>query len=153
MNVEPLMANSPADDAEGRYARKQALQQFINASTARIEQRTLLEMARELSASGAKDHAEVAMRRSMEESLEPELLRLLNPRYEGALTGDRGRILIDMNDRHYYIRCDPFPKSSAVATSGWFGMVLPRGNQQLAAICFHAENFQDDLLQVIRRSA
>jgi hypothetical protein len=91
------------------------------------------------------------MARSFAAGVEPELLALLSPRYEGANTGVRGRIYFAAEGKNFYIVCDPFLKNGDVQ-AGWFGVILAGVNQQLALLQFTSESFQDDLLQAIRHA-
>jgi len=129
------------------------LDRFIAASDLRIQERTNLDHA-QTQADREKDNkqrAVASMARSFAAAVEPELLALLSPRYEGANTGVRGRIYFTIEDKNFYIICDPFLKNGDVQ-AGWFGVILGDVNQQLALLQFTSESFQDDLLQAIRHA-
>lgn len=130
-----------------------ALDPFIAASDIRIQKRRDLENAQtQLEREAAnKQRAVASMARSFAAGVEPELLALLSPRYEGGGTGVRGRIYFTIENKNFYIICDPFLKNGDVQ-AGWFGVILGDVNQQLALLQFTSESFQDDLLQAIRHS-
>ena len=115
------------------------LDRFIAASDTRIQTRSDLANAQtQLEREAAnKQRAMASMARSFAAAVEPDLLALLSPRYEGANTGVR--------------ICDPFLKDGEVQ-AGWFGIILGDVNQQLALLQFTSESFQDDLLQAIRHA-
>ena len=129
------------------------LDRFIAASDLRIQERTNLDHAQTQAVreKGNKQRAVASMARSFAAAVEPELLALLSPRYEGANTGVRGRIYFTIEDKNFYIICDPFLKNGDVQ-AGWFGVILGDVNQQLALLQFTSESFQDDLLQAIRHA-
>ena len=129
------------------------LDRFIAASDERIQRKQNLtrhpcgpeaEKARQKS-------AETSMARSMAASLEPELLAILKPRYEGSVTGERGRIYFTIEANTFYIICDPFLCGGDVQ-AGWFGVIRHGANEQLAMLQFRSDSFQDDLLQGIRNA-
>jgi hypothetical protein len=129
------------------------LDPFIAASDVRIRKRTELESAQtpvEKEESN-RQRAAASMARSLAAALEPGLLALLSPRYEGANTGVRGRIYFTVENKDFYIICDPFLKDGDVQ-AGWFGVILGDVNQQLALLQFKSGSFQDDLLQAIRHA-
>jgi len=129
------------------------LDPFIAASDIRIRQRRDSENAQtpvEKEESN-RQRAVASMARSMAAALEPALLTLLSPRYEGANTGLRGRIYFSIESRNFYIICDPFLIDGDVQ-AGWFGVILGDMHQQLALLQFKSESFQDDLLQAIRHA-
>ncbi len=132
---------------------RRALDRFIAASDTRIQKRRDLENARTQPEKEAanKQCAVASMARGFASGVEPELLALLSPRYEGASTGTRGRIYFTIENKNFYIICDPFLKNGDVQ-AGWFGVTLGDGNQQLALLQFTGESFQDDLLQAIRHA-
>jgi len=129
------------------------LDRFIAASDIRIQKRSVSESAQTQPEREAanKQLAVASMARSFAAGVEPELLALLSPRYEGANTGVRGRIYFAAEGKHFYIVCDPFLKNGDVQ-AGWFGVILGTVNQQLALLQFTSESFQDDLLQAIRHA-
>ncbi len=129
------------------------LDRFITASDTRIQKRSDLEntqtqLERE---TASKRRAVASMVRSFAAGVEPDLLALLSPRYEGSSTGVRGRIYFTIENKDFYIICDPFLKNGDVQ-AGWFGVILGDVNQQLALLQFTSESFQDDLLQAIRHA-
>jgi hypothetical protein len=67
------------------------------------------------------------------------------------VTGVRGRIYFTIENKNFYIICDPFLKNGDVQ-AGWLGVILGDLHQQLALLQFTSESFQDDLLQAIRRA-
>ena len=91
------------------------------------------------------------MARSLAAALEPELLAVLKPRYQGSPTGERGRIYFGAEGKTFYIICDPFFKHGDVQAGG-FGVVRLGANEQLAMLQFRGGSFQDDLLQAIRHA-
>ena len=129
------------------------LDKFIAASDARIQKKQSVEVQQ----SGPerddanKKSAETSMARSLAASIEPELLAILKPRYQGSMTGDRGRIYFSVEQKSFYIACDPFLKDGDVQ-AGWFGLIRHGANEQLAMLQFRSASFQDVLLQGIRRS-
>jgi len=129
------------------------LDRFIAASDVRIQERNVLENTQsQLEREAAnKQRAAASMARSFAAAVEPDLLALLSPRYEGASTGVRGRIYFTIEGKNFYIICDPFLKGGDVQ-AGWFGVILGDVNQQLALLQFTNESFQDDLLQAIRHA-
>lgn len=129
------------------------LDSFIAASDVRIQKRSDLEDAQTPTEreESNRQRAVASMSRSLAAALEPGLLSLLSPRYEGAKTGVRGRIYFTIESKNFYIICDPFLKDGDVQ-AGWFGVILGDVNQQLALLQFKSESFQDDLLQAIRHA-
>jgi len=129
------------------------LDRFIAASDTRIQTRSNLANAQtQLEREAAnKQRAVASMARSFAAAVEPDLLALLSPRYEGANTGVRGRIYFTIEGKNFYIICDPFLKDGDVQ-AGWFGVILGDVNQQLALLQFTSQSFQDDLLQAIRHA-
>lgn len=129
------------------------LDSFIADSDIRIRKRSDLEDAQTPTEREEtnKQRAVASMSRSMAAALEPDLLSLLSPRYEGAKTGVRGRIYFTIESKNFYIICDPFLKDGDVQ-AGWFGVILGDVHQQLALLQFKSESFQDDLLQAIRHA-
>lgn len=129
------------------------LDSFIADSDIRIQKRSDLENAQTPTEREEtnRQRAVASMSRSMAAVLEPGLLSLLSPRYEGAKTGVRGRIYFTIESKNFYIICDPFLKDGDVQ-AGWFGVILGDVNQQLALLQFKSESFQDDLLQAIRHA-
>ena len=129
------------------------LDSFIAASDVRIRKRTDSENAQTPTEQEEtnRQRAVASMARSMAAALEPGLLSLLSPRYEGAKTGVRGRIYFTIESKNFYIICDPFLKDGDVQ-AGWFGVILVDVNQQLALLQFKSESFQDDLVQAIRHA-
>ncbi len=127
------------------------LDKFIAASDERIQKKQhfdLQQSAREKEDANKKS-AETSMARGLAASIEPELLAILNPRYEGSTTGDRGRIYFGVEQKNFYIICDPFLKDGDVQ-AGWFGVIRHGANEQLAMLQFRSDSFQDTLLQGIR---
>ena len=129
------------------------LDSFIADSDIRIQKRSDLENAQTPAEreESNRQRAVASMARSLAAALEPGLLSLLSPRYEGAKTGVRGRIYFAIESKNFYIICDPFLKDGDVQ-AGWFGVILGDVNQQLALLQFKSESFQDDLLQAIRHA-
>jgi hypothetical protein len=132
---------------------RRVLDRFIAASDIRVQKRKDLENAQtQLEREAANKQCAVAsMARSFADAVEPELLALLSPQYEGASTGVRGRIYFTIENKNFYIICDPFLKNGDVQ-AGWFGVILGDVNQQLALLQFTSESLQDDLLQAIRHA-
>jgi hypothetical protein len=130
------------------------LDRFIAASDERIQRKQKL---RALQPGGPeaeeanRKRAEVSMARTLAASLEPELLALLKPRYEGSPTGERGRIYFTAEEKTFYIICDPFFKDGDVQ-AGWFGIMRKGAHEQLTMLHFRGDSFQDDLLQAIRHA-
>jgi hypothetical protein len=130
------------------------LDRFIAASDERIQRKQKLQA---LQPSGPeaeeanRKKAEVSMARTLAASLEPELLALLKPRYEGSPTGERGRIYFTAEEKTFYIICDPFFKDGDVQ-AGWFGIMRNSAHEQLTMLHFRGDSFQDDLLQAIRHA-
>ena len=129
------------------------LDRFIAASDTRLQKREAfrLRLSQPEKDDANKKSAEDSMERSLTALLEPELLALLKPRYQGAVTGDRGRIYFSVEARAFYIICDPFLKGGDVQ-AGWFGVIRHGANEQLAVLQFRGDSFQDDLLQGIRHA-
>jgi hypothetical protein len=129
------------------------LDRFITASDLRIQKRSDLENTQtQLERETAnKQRAVASMVRSFAAGIEPDLLALLSPRFEGSSTGVRGRIYFTIESKNFYIICDPFLKNGDVQ-AGWFGVILGDVNQQLALLQFTSESFEDDLLQAIRHA-
>jgi hypothetical protein len=130
------------------------LDRFIAASDERIKKKqnlqTLQPSGREAEEANKKK-AEASMSRSLAASLEPELLAILKPRYEGSPTGERGRIYFAAEEKTFYIICDPFFKDGDVQ-AGWFGIMRNGAHEQLTMLHFQGNSFQDDLLQAIRHA-
>jgi hypothetical protein len=128
------------------------LDRFIAASDERIQQKQINMQQRGPETDEAnKKSAESSMARSLAAALEPELLAVLKPRYQGSPTGERGRIYFDAEGKTFYIICDPFFRHGDVQ-AGWFGVVRFGANEQLAMLQFRSDSFQDDLLQAIRHA-
>ena len=130
------------------------LDRFIAASDERIQKKQNLQALQPtgLEAEEAnKKKAEASMARTLAASLDPELLALLKPRYEGSPTGERGRIYFAAEEKTFYIICDPFFKDGDVQ-AGWFGVMRNGAHEQLTMLHFHGDSFQDDLLQAIRHA-
>jgi hypothetical protein len=129
------------------------LDRFIAASDERIKEK----QSRKIQQQGCqaeeanKQSAETSMARSLVASLEPDLLAILKPRYQGSITGERGRIYFNVDGSAFYIICDPFLKDGDVQ-AGWFGVIRHNANEQLAMLQFRSDSFQDDLLQGIRNA-
>jgi hypothetical protein len=130
------------------------LDRFITASDERIQRKQKLQALQpggpEAEEANRK-RAEVSMARTLAASLEPELLALLKPRYEGSPTGERGRIYFAAEEKTFYIICDPFFKDGDVQ-AGWFGIMRNSAHEQLTMLHFRGDSFQDDLLQAIRHA-
>jgi hypothetical protein len=130
------------------------LDPFIAASDARIQEKQNLQ-ARQPSGpetdAANKKSAETSMERSFAASIEPGLLAILNPRYEGSPTGERGRIYFTVEEKTFYIICDPFFKDGDVQ-AGWFGIIRNHAHEQLTMVHFRGGSFQDDMLQAIRHA-
>jgi hypothetical protein len=129
------------------------LDTFIAASSARIEKKLAFDMQQSQPDrdESNKKSAEISMQQSLAVSLEPELLAILKPRYQGATSGCRGRIYFSVEARDFYIVCDPFLKDGYVQ-AGWFGVIRHGSNEQLAMLQFRSDSFQDNLLQAIRHA-
>jgi hypothetical protein len=129
------------------------LDRFIAASDERIQRKQSLKLhQRGAQAEEAnKKSAEASMARSMAASLEADLLAILIPRYDGSVTGERGRIYFNIEENTFYIICDPFLFGGYVQ-AGWFGVIRDGANEQLAMLQFRSDSFQDDLLQGIRNA-
>lgn len=129
------------------------LDRFIAASDERIQKKQNLtrnQHGPEAEKEKQKS-AENSMARSLTASLEPELLAILKPRYQGSVTGERGRIYFTIEANTFYIICDPFLCGGDVQ-AGWFGVIRHGANEQLAMLQFRSDSFQDDLLQGIRNA-
>jgi hypothetical protein len=130
------------------------LDRFIAASDERIQKKQNLQ-ALQPGGPGAEEanrkKAEASMARTLAASLEPELLAILQPRYEGSPTGERGRIYFTVEEKTFYIICDPFFKDGDVQ-AGWFGIMRKGAHEQLTMLHFRGGSFQDDLLQAIRHA-
>jgi len=130
------------------------IDRFIAASDERMQRQQKLQT---LQSSGPeaeeanRKKAEASMARSLAASLEPELLGILKPRYEGSPTGERGRIYFAAEEKTFYIICDPFFKDGDVQ-AGWFGIMRKGAHEQLTMLHFRGDSFQDDLLQAIRHA-
>jgi hypothetical protein len=143
---QPLNAAKPSVHRE--------LDRFIAASDERIQKKHNLQALQPtgLEAEEAnKKKAEASMARTLAASIDPELLALLKPRYEGSPTGERGRIYFAAEEKTFYIICDPFFKDGDVQ-AGWFGVMRNGAHEQLTMLHFHGDSFQDDLLQAIRHA-
>jgi hypothetical protein len=129
------------------------LDTFIAASDERIRQKQNLRVHQRgpQAEEANKKRAEASMARSMAASLEPDLLAILKPRYQGSVTGERGRIYFGVEANTFYIICDPFLRDGEVQ-AGWFGVIRHGANEQLAMLQFRSDSFQDDLLQGIRNA-
>ncbi|HLK52443.1 MAG TPA: hypothetical protein VKU42_03250 [Candidatus Angelobacter sp.] len=129
------------------------LDRFIAASDERIQKKQNLKAHQgqpEMEEANRKS-AETSMARSLTAALEPELLAILKPRYEGSPTGERGRIYFGAEEKTFYIICDPFFKDGDVQ-AGWFGIIRQGAHEQLTMLHFQSDSFQDDLLQAIRHA-
>ena len=129
------------------------LDPFIAASDTRLQKKEAfhLRQSQPERDEANKKNAESSMERSLTALLEPDLVAILKPRYQGAVTGDRGRIYFSVEARAFYIICDPFLKGSDVQ-AGWFGIIRHGANEQLGMLQFRGDSFQDDLLQGIRHA-
>ena len=129
------------------------LDRFIAASDERIQKKQNLKahQAQPEMEEANKKSAEASMARSLTAALEPELLAILKPRYEGSPTGERGRIYFSVEEKTFYIICDPFFKDGDVQ-AGWFGIIRRGAHEQLTMLHFRSDSFQDDLLQAIRHA-
>jgi hypothetical protein len=129
------------------------LDSFIAASDERIQKKQHLKTQQGGPEAEAinKKSAEASMIRSLTASLEPELMAILKPRYEGSPTGERGRIYFSVEEKTFYIICDPFFKDGDVQ-AGWFGIIRRGAHEQLTMLHFRSDSFQDDLLQAIRHA-
>lgn len=130
------------------------LDRFIAASDERIQMKEDLKSQQQSGPEtevANKKSAETSMKRSFTASVEPELLAILKPRYEGSPTGERGRIYFTVEEKTFYIICDPFFKDCDVQ-AGWFGMIRNRAHEQLTMVHFRGGSFQDDILQAIRHA-
>ena len=129
------------------------LDPFIAASDTRLQKKEAfhLRQSQPERDEANKKNAESSMERSLTALLEPDLVAILKPRYQGAVTGDRGRIYFSVEARSFYIICDPFLKGGDVQ-AGWFGIIRHGANEQLAMLQFRGDSFQDDLLQGIRHA-
>jgi hypothetical protein len=128
------------------------LDRFIAASDERIQRKQSINQQTGPETDEAnKKSAESSMARSLAAALDPELLAILKPRYQGSPTGERGRIYFDAEGKNFYFICDPFFKHEEVQ-AGWFGVIRHGANEQLAMLQFRSGSFQDDLLQAIRHA-
>lgn len=127
------------------------LDKFIAASDERIQKKQHFGFQQNTpeKEDANKKSAETSMARSLAASIEPELLAILKPWYQGYPTGDRGRICFTVEQNNFYIICDPFFKDGDVK-AGWFGVIRHGANEQVAMLQFRSDSFQDTLLQGIR---
>jgi hypothetical protein len=130
------------------------LDPFIAASDERIQLKENLKSQQQSgpeTEEANKKSAEASMEKSFTASIEPELLAIFNPRYEGSPTGERGRIYFTVEEKTFYIICDPFFKNGDVQ-AGWFGVIRNHAHEQLTMVHFRGGSFQDDILQAIRHA-